>query len=772
MLRMVLVAWLVGGAASEAWAQTTSTFFYNSGPIALSGGNPPSCPATATITGTMIVANTFPPNYTGPVPAIGYNFAAGGFNFTPSNSNGIGGTQILLSGGQLINAGAHIGSNILAPCCPGHNLHYISFAIDLPPAFSPDEDVVIQNLQNPNCFYEQQSVTSGFSWSGAISFASPKTLGLTSAPVDPENLPSSPANPTSNLRCGSANPTDPAVSCQVGDPINAATGNKLQTETDFAGAANTGLSLVRYYNSQDTSATAFGTLWRSPWHRGLRVSGNTVTVTRADGRQDIFTNKSGVYSSDPDVTSVLTAVSSGGVVTSYRLVTASDVTETYAPSGQLLSVTTRSGLTTTLTYGASGNLRKVTGPFGHVLSFTANSNGNVATMTAPDGGVYTYAYDTFGNLISVTHPDKTVRQHVYGNAAFPNFLTGIIDEKGNRFATWAYDSQGRAISSQHAGGADLTTVSYATNASTVTDARGNVHGYSLITQFGVVKPAAITGAPVQSAGGKAFTYDANSFVASRTDFDGNITTYIHDARGDEISRTEASGTPLARTISTTWLSTFHSPTLITEPNRTTDFTYDAHGNLLTKTITASAAVRSFSYTYNAFGQVLTATDPRGNVTNYAYDAKGDLTSTTDALGHVTSITSYDANGRPLTIVDPNGVPTALTYGPRGRLTSRTVGTLKTAYAYNRVGNLIRVTQPDGSYLTYSYDPAHRLIGIADAAGDHIVYTLDATSNRITEQAFDSSGMLSRTQSYTYNVVNRLKKAIGAEGQTTTYAYDA
>jgi YD repeat-containing protein len=58
--------------------------------------------------------------------------------------------------------------------------------------------------------------------------------------------------------------------------------------------------------------------------------------------------------------------------------------------------------------------------------------------------------------------------------------------------------------------------------------------------------------------------------------------------------------------------------------------------------------------------VLTATDPRGNVTNHAYDAKGDLTSVTDALGHVTSTPSYDANGRPLTIIDPNGVTTSQT----------------------------------------------------------------------------------------------------------------
>jgi hypothetical protein len=41
------------------------------------------------------------------------------------------------------------------------------------------------------------------------------------------------------------------------------------------------------------------------------------------------------------------------------------------------------------------------------------------------------------------------------------------------FESWTYDSQGRATSSQHAGGADLTKVTYTNGTcTTVTDARG------------------------------------------------------------------------------------------------------------------------------------------------------------------------------------------------------------------------------------------------------------------------------------------------------------
>jgi hypothetical protein len=47
-------------------------------------------------------------------------------------------------------------------------------------------------------------------------------------------------------------------------------------------------------------------------------------------------------------------------------------------------------------------------------------------------------------------------------ASFPFALTGILDEKGQQFSSWAYDTQGRGISSNLGGalGANLTTLTY------------------------------------------------------------------------------------------------------------------------------------------------------------------------------------------------------------------------------------------------------------------------------------------------------------------------
>ena len=122
---------------------------------------------------------------------------------------------------------------------------------------------------------------------------------------------------------------------------------------------------------------------------------------------------------------------------------------------------------------------------------------------------------------------------------------------------------------------------------------------------------------------------------------------------------------------------------------------------------------------------------------YSYYPNGDLKSLTNALGHTTQITQYDANGRPLTLVDPNAVATTLTYSPRGWLTTRTVAGYTTRYDYDGVGQIIKVTRPDNSSITYTYDAAHRLTDIADSLLNHIHYTLDPIGNRVKEEVFDA-----------------------------------
>jgi YD repeat-containing protein len=192
--------------------------------------------------------------------------------------------------------------------------------------------------------------------------------------------------------------------------------------------------------------------------------------------------------------------------------------------------------------------------------------------------------------------------------------------------------------------------------------------------------------------------------------------------------------------------------------------------------TVVGSPRITSHTYNRYGQVLTVNGPRTDVTDlttYEYypDTQadwtlGDLKQVTNALGRVTRFTKYDRNGRLLQSIDPNGVVTDHQYHPRGWLTQTKVTPAgggeaqTTGYDYDGIGQLKKVTHPDGSTVTYTYDPAHRLTAVEDSAGNRVEYTLDAMGNRTQEDWKDTSGTLRKTLTRVVDALNRVQTVVG------------
>jgi RHS repeat-associated protein len=515
-----------------------------------------------------------------------------------------------------------------------------------------------------------------------------------------------------------------------------------------------------------------------------------IQVYRDDGYVINFTSNGSTFVAEPGVGYRLVSTSNGG----YQLVDEQDNVETYDSSGKLLSIADRAGNTQTLTYNSSALLSSVSDNFGHTLAFAFNDQSQLASVTAPNGSAVQYAYNSSSYLSQVTNLDSTTRQYEYTD---PNWATGIssvVDESGQTEFSLSYNSQGQVVSSTLGGVSSSMSFSYNGDGSTTeTDPLGAVRTFQYQQAGDHELSSAVTGAPCLKCGYVAATsYDGGGFPASETDFNGNVTTYVYDdTRGLETSRTEASGASVARTVTTQWSATYRLPTLISEyaggtasgnPIRTTSSSYDGSGNLLAKTVTdpATGSTRTWNYTYDSNGRVLTATDPRQNVTIYTYytcttgSQCGELETVTDALTHVTTYNTYNADGYPLTITDPNGVITTLAYDARDRLTSRTVSGETTSFSYYPTGLLKQVTLPDGSSLSYAYDAAHRLTQVSDGLGNKIVYTLDAMGNRTAENSYDPSGTLHRTHTRVINTLNEVYQEVNAAGTsavTTTFAYD-
>lgn len=479
---------------------------------------------------------------------------------------------------------------------------------------------------------------------------------------------------------------------------------------------------------------------------------------------------------------------------------------------------------------AAGKLMCVTDTWNRQISFEYDGKGRLKKFIDPAQREYLYRYDGVSggcnstnttdlvckadNLTEVVYPDGKSRTYWYNESAhindgvacpgntnagngfghLINSLTGFYDENTVRYATWTYDCQGRATGNVLAGGASAYRVAYgvldpatgtsssqvtavlgtAANPTSVTTSYGFQHVLDVAKIKSMSKPCLNCG-PIANR-----TYDSNGNVSTSTDWNNVLTKYTYDlARNLETSRTEGVGTLQERKTTTEWHPTLRLPAKIVEGARLTVFTYDTQGNLLSKSVRATAdangasgfaatpvgAARVWSYTYNAAGQVLTATSPRTDVvskTTYDYDNQGNLITVTNAAGHQTVLTNYDADGRPGRVSEANGLVTDLYYSARGWLASSVTGAETTTYQYDGVGQLRELTNPDGTKITYSYDDAHRLIGVADNLGNSVTYTLDLSGNRIAEQVRDPAGVLTRQTARVYDLLNRVQQVTGAQ----------
>jgi len=670
------------------------------------------------------------------------------------------------------------------------------------------------NNQTPLCGY---SFTVGESSTATRSVSCPVGLAITyqsSPAVGPYcALPPAQASP---LKENGSCPTCSGVTVKA-DPVNVSNGNSYQTETDYVGGGTNPLKFTRSYNSlsayllsrlynaaRPVASAVIGEAWSATYFQFLlplsvtdgTTTYNTVYAYRPDGRVLTFTEYSGVYSPDGDVADRLVPLSGGG----WQYQAADDTIETYDTNGQLVSIAARGQAPLTISRPAAfAFASSVSDAFGHTLTFSyiydASGVQRLNAITDAAGKIIQYAYDGNGNLTSVTYPDTTTR--IYAYAAYPtiNLLTSLTDENNVAYASWTYSTWGDQVAtSQLAGGVAAYSFTYATNgnrtitSATVLDPLGQSRTYAQQLVFGANRTTTSTAACPGCGDDQTRVLDVNGNITSRTDWNGNQTTYNYDALNNlETSRTEAYGTPQARTITTTWDPNWRQPDLIAEPNRTTAFTYDSLGNVLTKTITDTSVTpnvtRTWTYTYDSYGRMLTAQGPRTDVnstTTYAYytcttgSQCGQVQTITDALGHVTTFNTYNGHGQPLTVTDPNGVVTTLTYDLRLRLTSRQIGTETTSYAYYPTGLLQTVTLPDTSTITYTYDAAHRLTDITDGLGNHIHYTLDNMGNRTAENTYDPTSTLKRTHTRVINTLNELSQDVNAAGTaavTTTLTYD-
>jgi RHS repeat-associated protein len=497
----------------------------------------------------------------------------------------------------------------------------------------------------------------------------------------------------------------------------------------------------------------------------------------------------------------------------------------------------RDGYSWTFAYSADSSLSSITDSFGRTATFSWHKfymsslasppagarpvPEAVAAIALPDGTSLHYGYDplpaaTAPSTSKIKRLVKVERRsaadavlesvaYLYEDGRFATHVTGIVDNRPVRVATYAYDPQGRAILTQGADGNNSHAVEYGVNGTArtrrVTDPLGKAATYTFSAFTGagpadyrltqIAGEASQGTAPSVSSVG----YSSSTFVGSQSDAEGRALTSARDSRGRPTAIVEASGTPSQRTTTITWHPTLNVPVTLSRPGLTETRSYNAAGQLETVMLTdttghsvpypTNGQVRTWTYGWNAAGRLLSVNGPlpadsQGNddTTSFTYDAQGNLLTATDALGHVTAFAGHDAGGRPGTATDPNGIVTAYGYDALGRLRTITLRDpgdpalhATTTMSYDGVGRLTELALPATAPLLMDYDSAGRLAAVRSADGERWDYAYDRSGNPVRETVRRSNGTVSRRIDRGFDELGRLVRQTTGLGQTARLAYD-
>jgi RHS repeat-associated protein len=480
-----------------------------------------------------------------------------------------------------------------------------------------------------------------------------------------------------------------------GNPIEISSGRKIQVETDWVSGGNRSLQLMRYYASKADfikapARTRLGMNWRTnfdltaAYEFGLGIDDPTLApdnslihISTPDFKEYSLKKVAGVWK--PAVPRILPNATN--IVLWDQMRTDIDVAVTAFPDGiefksedntvyrfdkegYLKWVRFVDGYSQTLEWVGKSNTR-VFDSLGRVIEFeywaTAGVGGLLKAAILPDGQRIEYGYvrplvlstqdipqfsagDVTQMLLSsVVYPDATPTvttdnprktMEYLEDPVFPWALASITDERGVKYASWTYDTKGRAITSSHIGNNDTHTFSYddVNNRVTVTNPLGRQTVYQFERVMGMlqilksVNGVATTNCP---ASVETITTDANGFMDTETDAEGRVTKSLRNNRGLPLSTTRGFGTGLAQTNNMSWDTTRQLPTQAVEPGLTTDMAYNSIGQMtsITETDTTSTTVP-----YASNGQTRTTTFNYTNITLPAPPAVGPVAT---ALSDVT-----------------------------------------------------------------------------------------------------------------------------------------
>lgn len=589
--------------------------------------------------------------------------------------------------------------------------------------------------------------------------------------------------------CQNNNPEAPEL--EVGNPINCATGAKLQREVLYEGQGSDPLFLSFVYTSINAQRE-LQPEWRSNWDIQLidNTTFKTYFIEFPNGNRTAFPKHLVLSSTGGDTNAIRSYTPELGIFNFLQRVFTDDSGTQYQfnAQGQLIQRTLRNGWTTKIARHTSGvlagKIETITNHVGQQLQFAYNTQHELEKITLPNDVKISISWHPNQQLASFTFPDGSGKQFVYENTENAGLLTGIIDGNGNRYATWSYDSTGRAITSEHGQGKDKVEVTHSSTTTkqiryALNESESRIITYTLGHAGGHYKVVKMLESPCEDCEPNTIDYhydrETGNLIYFKTAND-VVTYFEYDEKNRLKKRVAAQGTTEEQVTDYQWHPTWPLIVKITTPYLLTENIYRDDGHLKQRIETDRQTNQARITTYHYENQTLKSIDgPRLDVddsTEFTYTTEGFLKTITNPLGHITEVLTHTTDGKIETLKDPNGILTQLTYTSKNEIASINYNGRKTLYGYDKASLLRTITLPDGEVLTFDYDEGHRLTALENTHDERLEYTLDNAGNIQATEIRDPMNALVYSQQQVFNGLGQLKQQLGNHGQITQFRHNS
>lgn len=540
---------------------------------------------------------------------------------------------------------------------------------------------------------------------------------------------------------------EPPYSGFRNDPIGMANGNFLLREGDLqVFGISSVLSVIRAYNSRDSSTGVFGPNWTSLVDVSLTVEHRQVTFRGADGGGAVFQQRDdGTWVGGRRRGLSLTEDEGG-----WEVVQGHQRTWSFDAEGNLTSL--RALAADVVVDRSAASVRFTDRTTARWVTYATDiASGLVTQVESSDGRTVTYDYDASGQIVAV-HRGTGVTTYEHDDNGF---LSTVTDADGVLVCSNVYDAVGRVLSQVERHGRetnydyrpDGVAVDTATDGSPpnvmVHDRRGRMT--AMIDGLGNTMRVA---------------YDEDDNVVQIVDRTGATTRFAHDDRGNLVLRTDPDGL----TQVNTWDAADRLQTETDRGGHTTQFIYDADQRDPSRIVLPDGSEVAMTYD-EATGLPASVSDADDVTTTMDWTRDGLLETLTDGLGGTISF-EYDAAGRSIGAVGPELVRASVELDPAGRILALHTADGNRLFEYSAAGRMTSGRGEDGSTWTTTLDHAAEIAAVTDSLGPVVSYERDLIG-RVTRSA-NADGA---AETYEYDPVGRQCAYIDALGNRTELSFD-